>query len=89
MAKHGVRAWRDWIEKGPNEMKFERDKIVRRNADGSFLHYSSPVPLGGFTRDAAPVGSEVGGIGENSFGYAENNLTMRSFPQGKIGNTDP
>jgi hypothetical protein len=61
------------------------------NRDGSFLHHGAPVPLPGFSRvrDAAPVGAEVGGIGENSFGYSENNRTMRSFPQGKIGGTDP
>jgi hypothetical protein len=70
-------------------MTFTRDKIIRRNANGSFIHHSAPMPLEGWTRDAAPVGSEVGGIGEASFGYAENNQTMRSFPQGKIGTTDP
>jgi len=63
-----------------------KDTIIRRNANGSMLHHSAPMPL---TLDAAPVGSEVGGIGESSFGYAENNRTMRSFPQGKIGGTDP
>lgn len=67
-------------------MMITKDLIMRRNADGSMLHHSAPMPL---TLDAAPVGSEVGGIGESSFGYAENNRTMRSFPQGRVGNTDP
>jgi hypothetical protein len=72
-------------------MMITKDSIVRHNRDGSMLHHGAPIPLPGFgrVRDAAPVGSEVGGIGESSFGYAENNRTMRSFPQGKIGNTDP
>ena len=61
-------------------MMFVRDKIIRRNANGSFLHHSAPMRL-----DAAPVA----GVGESSFGYAENNQTMRAFPQGKIGGTDP
>jgi hypothetical protein len=76
---------------GKNEMMITKDSIVRRNANGSMLHHSAPMAIPGFGRvhDAAPVGSEVGGIGESSFGYAENNRTMRSFPQGKIGNTDP
>jgi hypothetical protein len=85
MAKHRIRSWRSWAE-GKNEMMITKDSIVRRNADGSMFHHSAPMPL---TLDAAPVGSEVGGIGENSFGYAENNRTNRPFPQGKIGNTDP
>jgi hypothetical protein len=72
-------------------MTITKNSIIRRNADGSMFHYSAPMPLPGFgrVRDAAPVGSEVGGIGEASFGYAENNRTMRSFPQGRIANTDP
>ena len=73
-------------------MMITKDLIIRRNANGSMLHHSAPMPLPGFgrVRDGAPVGSEVGGIGESSFGYAENNnRTMRSFPQGRIGNTDP
>jgi hypothetical protein len=65
-----------------------KDSIVRRQI-GPVLMYDPPVRFGGFARDAAPVGSEVGGIGESSFGYAENNRTMRSFPQGRISNTDP
>jgi hypothetical protein len=51
------------------------------------LHHGAPMPLPGFgrARDAAPVGSEVGGIGESSFGYAENNRTMTGSPRrGKI-----
>jgi hypothetical protein len=85
-----IRSWRSWVE-GKNEMMITKDSIIRRNADGSMFHYSAPMPLPGFgrVRDAAPVGSEVGGIGEASFGYAENNRTMRSFPQGRIANTDP
>jgi hypothetical protein len=63
-----------------------RDSIVRRNKDGSFLHHSAPMPMGGFTRDAAPVGSEVAGIGEESFGYREYNRTNRPILQGRIGN---
>jgi hypothetical protein len=74
MAKHRITAWRSWDE---DQMRI------------SAISRGPSMPLGGFTRDAAPVGSEVGGIGESSFGYAENNRTMRSFPQGKIGNTDP
>jgi hypothetical protein len=76
---------------GKNEMMITKDSIIRRNADGSIFHHGAPMPLPGFgrVRDAAPVGSEVGGIGESSFGYAENNRTMRSFPQGKVGNTAP
>ena len=72
-------------------MMITKDLIIRRNANGSLFHHGAPMPLPGFgrVRDAAPVGSEVGGIGESSFGYAENNRTMRSFPQGRIGNTDP
>jgi hypothetical protein len=72
-------------------MTFTKDTIVRRNADGSFLHYSAPMPLPGFgrVRDAAPTGSEVGGIGERSLGYAENSKTMYAPSQGKIGGTDP
>ena len=72
-------------------MMITKDLIIRRNADGSMLHHSAPMPLQGFgrVRDWTPVGSEVGGIGEKSFGYAENNRTMRSFPQGKIAGTDP
>jgi hypothetical protein len=68
-------------------MMITKDSIIRRNADGSMFHHSAPMPIPGFgrVRDAAPVG----GIGEASFGYRENNQTMRSFPQGKIGNTDP
>jgi hypothetical protein len=71
---------------GKNEMMITKDSIIRRNADGSFLHHGAPIPL---TRDAVPVGSEVGGIGEKSFGYREYNQTNRPVPQGKIGNTDP
>jgi hypothetical protein len=63
-----------------------RDSIVRRNKDGSFLHHSAPMPMGGFTRDVAPVGSEVAGIGEESFGYREYDRTNRPTPQGRIGN---
>jgi hypothetical protein len=53
-------------------MMFTKDTIIRRNADGSFLHHSAPMRL-----DAAPVGSEVGGIGEESMGYLQNNKTNR------------
>jgi hypothetical protein len=51
-------------------MTFTRDSIVGRNADGSMRHHGAPMPLPGFgrVRDAAQVGSEVGGIGESSFG---------------------
>ena len=72
-------------------MMITKDSIIRRNANGSILHHGAPMPLPGFgrVRDAAPSGSVVAGIGESSFGYAENNRTMRSFPQGRIGNTDP
>jgi hypothetical protein len=63
--------------KGKNEMMLTKDSIIRRNADGSFLHHSEPAPLNGFTRDAAPAGSTVGGIGEESMGYRENNRTNR------------
>jgi hypothetical protein len=86
MAKHGIRAWRDWIEKGSSEVKFERDSIIRRNADGSYFHHGAPTSL---TRDAAPVGSEVGGVGENSAGYRENSKTMYAPLQGKVGGTNP
>jgi hypothetical protein len=58
--------------KGKNEMMITKDSIIRRNADGSFLHHSAPMRL-----DAAPVGSEAGGIGEESLGYRENNRTNR------------
>jgi hypothetical protein len=71
MAKHGIRAWRSWIE-GPNEMTFTRDTIVGRNRDGSIRHHGAPMRL-----DAAPTGSTVGGIGEESMGYRENNRTNR------------
>ena len=65
-----------------------RDSIVRRNADGSYLHHSAPMPLSGFgrVRDAAPVGSEVAGTGENSLAYREYNQTNRPISQGRIGN---
>jgi len=75
MAKHGIRSWRSWIE-GKDEMTI-KDSIIRRNADGSFLHYGAPVPLFGRARDAAPTGSEVGGVGENSLAYREYNQTNR------------
>ena len=65
-----------------------KNSIVRRQI-GPVLMYDPPVRLGGFARDAAPVGSEVGGVGGGSFGYAEKHRTMRSLPQGKIGDTDP
>jgi hypothetical protein len=83
-----IRSWRSWV-KDENKMTFTRDKIIGRDASGRVLHHSAPMPLDGFNRDAAPVGSEVGGIGEASFGYAENNRTMRAYAQGKIGGTDP
>lgn len=67
-------------------MTFAKDKIVRRNANGSFLHHGAPMPL---TRDAAPTGSEVGGIGPASLGYREYNRTMHPLAQGKVGGTDP
>ena len=70
-------------------MMITKDSIIRRNADGSYLHHGAPMPLAGFARDAAPVGSEVGGIGESRLVIAENNQTNASFPQGRIGNTDP
>ena len=55
-------------------MMITKDSIVRRNADGSMFHHGAPMPL---TLDAAPVGSEVAGIGEESMGYRENNRTNR------------
>jgi hypothetical protein len=65
-------------------------RLIRRmrDKDGSFLHHGAPMPLPGFgrVRDAAPVGSEVAGIGEKSFGYREYNRTNRPIPQGRIGN---
>ena len=72
-------------------MMITKDSIIRRNANGSLFHHSAPMPLPGFgrVRDAAPAGSEIAGIGESSFGYRENNQTMRSFSQGRIANTDP
>src|SRR2546422_7824763 len=84
MAKHGIRAWKSWIE-GNNEMTFERNKTARRIAPAS-LQYTAPEKL---FRDAAPTGSVVGRVGEGSEGYSEYNKTNRSFPQGKIGGTDP
>src|SRR5580704_12419197 len=51
-----------------------KDSIVRRNADGSMFHHGAPMPL---CRDAAPTGSTVGGTGEESMGYRENNRTNR------------
>jgi hypothetical protein len=77
---------------GKNEMMITKDSIIRRNANGSFIHHSAPMPLAGshaWTRDAAPVGAQVGGVGPDALGYREYNQTMRSFPQGKVGNTDP
>jgi hypothetical protein len=62
---------------GKNEMMFTKDTIIRRNDDGSFLHHSAPMPLAGRARDAAPTGSTVGGVGEESMGYRENNRTNR------------
>jgi hypothetical protein len=53
-------------------MTFARDTIVGRNRDGSIRHHGAPMRL-----DAAPVGSTVGGIGEESMGYRENNRTNR------------
>jgi hypothetical protein len=44
------------------------------------------MPLAGRARDAAPVGSEVGGTGAASAGYREYNQTNRPIPQGRIGN---
>ena len=55
-------------------MMITKDSIVRRNADGSMFHHGAPMPL---TLDAAPVGSEVAGIGEELMGYRENNRTNR------------
>jgi hypothetical protein len=63
--------------KGKNEMMITKDSIVGRNANGSIFHHGAAMPIPGWTRDAAPVGSEVGGIGTSSLGYAENSLTMR------------
>jgi hypothetical protein len=71
---------------GKNEMMVTKDSIIRRNADGSFLHHGAPMSL---ARDAAPVGSEVGGIGTASAGYREYNQTNRPIQQGRIGGTDP
>jgi hypothetical protein len=63
---------------GKNEMMITKDSIIRRNADGSIFHHGAPVPIpGGRVRDAAPVGSVVGGTGEESTGYRENNRTNR------------
>jgi hypothetical protein len=59
---------------GKNEMMITKDSIIRRNADGTFLHHGASVPL---FRDAAPAGSKVGGTGEESTGYRENNRTNR------------
>jgi hypothetical protein len=81
MARHGIRAWRGWDD-GKSEM-IGKDSIVRRNRDGSYLHHSAPFSLDGFARDAAPVGSEVGGIGEESMGYRKNSRTT-STRRGKI-----
>jgi hypothetical protein len=53
-----------------------KDSIVRRQI-GPVRVYDPPMRLGGFARDAAPVGSEVGGVGEESLGYRENNRTNR------------
>jgi hypothetical protein len=74
MAKHGIRSWRSWIE-GKNEMMITKDTIIRRNADGSFLHHGASVLLPGFGR--VRDGDPVGGIGEESLGYRENNRTNR------------
>jgi len=69
-------------------MMVTKDSIVRRNANGSMLHHSAPMPLPGFgrVRDAASTGSEVAGTGENSLAYREYNQTNRPIPQGRIGN---
>jgi hypothetical protein len=53
------------------------------------VHHGAPMPLGGFTRDAAPSGSVVGDVGGESFGYSENNRTMHPLSQAKVGGTDP
>jgi hypothetical protein len=53
-------------------MTFTRDTIVGRNRDGSIRHHGAPMRL-----DAPPTGSAVGGIGEESLGYRENNRTNR------------
>jgi hypothetical protein len=80
-----IRSWRSWI-KDQNKMTFTRDSIVGRNANGSFIHHSAPMPLPGFgrVRDAAPTGSTVGGVGTSSAGYAENSRTMGDPRRGKI-----
>jgi hypothetical protein len=62
-----------------------KDSIVRRQI-GPVRVYDPPMRLGGFARDAAPVGSEVGGTGEESLGYRENKRTNRPISQGRIGN---
>jgi hypothetical protein len=63
-----------------------QDRIIRHNADGSIFHHGAPMPL---TFDAAPVGSEVGGVVPDAFGYREYNQTMHPLVQGKVGGTNP
>jgi hypothetical protein len=70
------------------ERRSSHHKGIFFEVPGSFMHYGTPMPLSG-TRDAAPVGAEVGGIGERSLGYAENSKTMYAPLQGKVAGTDP
>ena len=67
-------------------MMIKKDSIIRRNADGSMLHHSAPMPLPGFgrVRDEAPTGSVVGGVGPASLGYRENSRTMGEPRRGNI-----
>jgi hypothetical protein len=79
-----IRGWRSWV-KDENKMTI-RDKIIGRDSNGRVHHHGAAMPLEGFTRDAAPVGSEVAGTGENSLAYREYNQTNRPISQGRIGN---
>ena len=56
-------------------MMITKDLIVGRDRNGRVLHHGAPMPL---TLDAAPGGSLVAGVGENSLAYREYNQTNRS-----------
>ena len=55
-------------------MMIAKNSIVGRDRNGRVLHHGAPMPL---TLDAAPGGSLVAGVGENSLAYREYNQTNR------------